>query len=429
MAVNSFKEKYSYPILLTLFSLWVCIGIFPLICYETDGLEIILGCDIMYQEGWTLPPVHSYEYRMQPLITILIVCLKYLMPFFTCEQIYCAISAISAFAFLLGCISFAKMITSASRTKILIAAMLLPEMYAIAMYGNTAIPAAACYIWSLVFLKEMRYSPSVVLMCIAILFRIDIVIVLPAILPLLVLSGKTFKQSFIISIIYGGAVVVMDFILFGLLNASALGTFNEFQKWNDIIMLAERVLAIFGYYSLIYIVLLPLGIYAISAQCSWKELALVLLPIVLVHCIFAQFGNASKHFLYNSPFVIIAGVRGLTFLEAKLNTRIIARYAVLIFVVGFMLVSFRKQNLTMPWFMENPLQKAGTVLPVYSVQNQEKKYSVGIGAGYQVITQDEFMLASGHLFYSWYIHSIKVHDPRCGNETQRTDAFAAMPQT
>ena len=24
---------------------------------------------------------------------------------------------------------------------------------------------------------------------------------------------------------------------------------------------------------------------------------------------------------------------------------------------------------------------------------------------------------------------LKVHDPRCGNETQRTDAFAAMPQT
>jgi glycosyltransferase involved in cell wall biosynthesis len=30
-----------------------------------------------------------------------------------------------------------------------------------------------------------------------------------------------------------------------------------------------------------------------------------------------------------------------------------------------------------------------------------------------------------------YTHEcyLKVHDPRCGNETQRTDAFAAMPQT
>ena len=28
-----------------------------------------------------------------------------------------------------------------------------------------------------------------------------------------------------------------------------------------------------------------------------------------------------------------------------------------------------------------------------------------------------------------FCDSLKVHDPRCGNETQRTDAFAAMPQT
>ena len=27
------------------------------------------------------------------------------------------------------------------------------------------------------------------------------------------------------------------------------------------------------------------------------------------------------------------------------------------------------------------------------------------------------------------LSSLEVHDPRCGNETQRTDAFAAMPQT
>ena len=28
-----------------------------------------------------------------------------------------------------------------------------------------------------------------------------------------------------------------------------------------------------------------------------------------------------------------------------------------------------------------------------------------------------------------FVAFLKVHDPRCGNETQRTDAFAAMPQT
>ena len=43
-------SRNTYPVLLVLFILWMCIGIFPLRCYETDGQEIILGCDIMYRD-------------------------------------------------------------------------------------------------------------------------------------------------------------------------------------------------------------------------------------------------------------------------------------------------------------------------------------------------------------------------------------------
>lgn len=98
------SERY-FLILLVLFVAWMCLGIFPLQCYETDGNEIILGCDVMYRNGWSLPPVYSYEYRMQPLITILIVALKHLLPFLTCEQIYCVLTVVSSFVFLAGCIT------------------------------------------------------------------------------------------------------------------------------------------------------------------------------------------------------------------------------------------------------------------------------------------------------------------------------------
>ena len=108
-----FISEYSYQIILALFVLWMCIGIFPLQCYETDGQEIILGCDVMYRDGWTLPPVYSYEYRMQPLIMIVVVCLKHLMPFFTCEEIYCVLTVIAGLAFLLGSLSLARHITGA----------------------------------------------------------------------------------------------------------------------------------------------------------------------------------------------------------------------------------------------------------------------------------------------------------------------------
>ena len=168
-------RRHPYPVLLTLFVLWTCIGVFPLQCYEPDGQEITLGCDILYREGWTLPPVYSYEYRMQPLTTILVVSLKYLLPFLSCEQIYSIITALFSLAFLLGCISFAKHVTKESKTVILVAAMLLPEMYAIAVYANTAIPSAALLIWAYMLIGRQRYWQSVLLLVVALLFRLDAV--------------------------------------------------------------------------------------------------------------------------------------------------------------------------------------------------------------------------------------------------------------
>lgn len=399
--------KRTYPILLILFVLWMCIGIFPLQCYETDGLEIIFGCDIMYNEGWSFPPIYSYEYRMQPLITILVVALKHLLPFLTCEQIYCILTAVASVVFLLGCITFAQHVTKVSKTKILVAAMLLPEMYAIAMYANTAILSVACFLWALIFISKERYWLSGVLMCLSILFRLDIVIVFPVILVLFYYEGKTLKQTISLTAIIGLAVVIAALFFFWLMGADALRTVDGYQKWNHIITPLERILAIWGFYSLAYFILLPLGLYVISAQKRWKELLLVLCPILLLHGVYASFGNASKHFLYNAPFVIIAGVRALTWLQEKLQRRPALKWTVILLTILFMTISVRKQNLNMPWLQENPLHQAGIVAPLYSAERGATAYSIGIGAGYQIITNDEYMLATGHLFYSWYIHSIK----------------------
>lgn len=405
--VWAFVKKNPYSVLLTLFILWMCIGIFPLRCYETDGQEIILGCDVMYREGWSLPPVYSYEYRMQPLTTIMIVALKHLLPFFTCEQIYCFTTAVFSLVFLFGSISFARHITQASKTRILIAAMLLPEMYAIAMYANTAIPAAACFIWALILLSKGRYILTGLLLCLAVLFRLDIVIVYPAVLPLMIFDGKSLKKAILISAAYAVTVVVIGLFFFWLMNADALNTFGAYQKWNDIITSTGRILAILGFYSLAYFVLLPIGIGIMAFRKYWKELCLVLLPIVLVHTVFASFGNASKHFLYNAPFVIIAGVRALTWLEDVVRHRPLLKWTAIVAVVLFMVVSVRKGNVNMPWIYENPLTKAGVMVPFYETQRGETAYSVGLGAGFQVATGDENMLLTGHLFYSWYIHLFK----------------------
>ena len=405
--VSDFVYRHSFSTLLILFVIWMCIGIFPLQCYETDGQEIILGCDIMYHEGWSLPPIYSYEYRMQPLVTILIVGIKHLMHFLTCEQIYCILTAIASLVFLLGCIIFASHVTKASHTKALLAAMLLPEMYAIAMYPNTAILSGAFLIWAMVLTTRKRYVPAVLLMAMGPLFRLDIVIVYPLVLPLFYFEGKSLKQSIVFSAVYGLGVVAIALLLFWLVGADALTTFDSYQKWNNIITPLERILAIWGFYSLAYFLLLPLGLYAMVSQRRWKELLLVLFPILLLHSIYASFGNASKHFLYIAPFVIIIGVRALSWLEGVVRNRPVLKWAGVIVTLLFLTISIRKQNLEMPWLKENPLHQAGMVVPLYETQRGNSEIQVGIGAGYQIITNDDDMLGSGHLFYSWYIHCIK----------------------
>ena len=250
-AICQFVNKYTYPILLTLFVVWTCIGIFPLQSYETDGYEIILGCDVMYREGWSFPPIYSYEYRMQPLITILIVSLKHLMPFLTCEQIYSIMTVVSSLIFLIGCIRFAEYVTGASKTKILIAAMLLPEMYAIAMYPNSAIPSAACFLWGLILMSRERYWYAGALFALAIILRLDITIVLPTVLAMFIFMGKSIKRAITLSIIMGLGFVAAAVVMFWMTGAEFLPTYNSYQKWNFIITTQERVLCILGFYSLI----------------------------------------------------------------------------------------------------------------------------------------------------------------------------------
>ena len=402
------NSKNTYLILLGLFILWMCVGIFPLRCYETDGQEIILGCDVMYREGWSLPPVYSYAYRMQPLTTLLVVALKHLMPFFTCEQIYCFVSALAALLFLLGCIAFARHITLAPKWRILLAAMLLPEMYAIAMYPNTAIPAAACFVWAMLLIVKERYRLACVLLCVAVLFRLDILAVFPAVLPLLLFDGKPLKRAFGLSLGYGVVVMVAAVVLSLLLKTDWIGTYEEYQYNGAMIITpAERILSITGFYSLAYFLLLPLGIGVIIARKRWKELFVVLLPIVLIHYIYGAFGNASKHYLYNAPFVIIAGVRALEWLEGLLRKHAVLKWAALVAMILFMTVSVRKWNVNLPWINNNPLNKVGVVVPLYETQRGDTGYGLGIGAGYQICTNDEDMLLTGHAFYPWFIRGIK----------------------
>ena len=90
-----------------------------------------------------------------------------------------------------------------------------------------------------------------------------------------------------------------------------------------------------------------------------------------------------------------------------LRNRPVLKWVAFAGVLLYMTVSVRKCNLTMPWLTENPLSKVGMLTTLYETERGETGYSVGIGAGFQLVTNDENMLLTGHLFYPWYIQAIK----------------------
>jgi len=176
-----FVSRNSYPIVLVLFFIWICIGIFPLTCYESDSMHVIAGCNIMYNQGLTFPPVYSYLYEMQPLVTYTVVGFKYIFPFLTCEQIYCLLSAICGALFIVESVNFVYRITSFRKIFILLSLFLIPESFAISMYPNSAIFAAVFFVCALNRLLDGKFYVAMVLMVIAPLYRIDILIVYPVV--------------------------------------------------------------------------------------------------------------------------------------------------------------------------------------------------------------------------------------------------------
>jgi len=225
------------------------IGIFPLTCYENDSMYMIAGGDVTYHQGWQLPPILAYEYDTQPMIHIITGAVKYLIPFLSCENIYCLLSAICCFIFLAGCLRFVHMtFPQTDKWMVLFATVLLPESYAAAMYPNSAIFAAALYIWALLLIQKKRFLYALPLLVMAPLCRVDIVIVYPAILPLLYLMGYSFKRSFFLSAMYAIGVLTLTPLLLWAVGANPIQSYLGYQSWNEVIKNAEVLIAIFGYY-------------------------------------------------------------------------------------------------------------------------------------------------------------------------------------
>lgn len=418
----SFIQKFRFEILCTLFLVWAIVGVFPLSCYETDSMHIIAGCNNYLCGGGKLtPPSYSYAYDMQPLVTLVVVSLKYVLAFLSCEQIYCLLTAFASLTFCIGCLLFGIRVAGLKKEYVLFSLFLIPESYACAYYPNSTTLAAALFVWGLLFLNEKKWMPAGLLFCLSPLLRVDVLIVYPAIFPLLLNQGYEWKRSVTISAIYAFTVFFVVCLGCWLMHANPLNTLFSYDSMNDNQNFTSAVkYAVVTFYTMLGALALPMGVSLMANNKQYKLLFLCLLPMVLLHFMFRNTGCATKHYLYLLPFVTIIyafALQGVFHLRSK-----VLKYIIWCGILLFCLVSIRFDLPSSPW--RNEKKSEAHVGPVILLaENSKSKFrpQLGIGAGQLIPTFDEFMLATGNAFYPFYIHNYKER-----KESYRREAYRLL---
>ena len=401
----------SYYWLLGVFLLWTLVGLFPFeLTFEGDSLRIIAGCSVMYNQGWAVPPEVSYQYGMQPAIIYLIVSVKHLLPFLSCNTIYSLLSAIAALAAIPLAVAFVHRVTGMSKTLILFALILLPETYALSTYPNSSSFSYALALWAfLLIMREAPFWQPLAIMCIATIFRIDIIIIYPVIFLLFLHRGTSLKKSIVLSVVAAFVVVVFMLAAYTLLQANPFKTLQAAKTMNDNGKLLQMgLIAIFSYYTIVNFILVPIGIVSVARKKQFIMLLIALLPMVLIHYFYRLNGGAAKHYLYLLPFIAILTSHAIHYLTALGKRHKVLGYAMVVALVAYYVVSLRFDFPDKPWRnTEDCVSKLGPNLSLYKDASSPRHWQLGIGTSLGFFTEDELMVYSGHLFYPFYIHKVK----------------------
>lgn len=417
--------KGTYIALVALLFAWMSVGMFPLMCYESDSMHSIAGCAVLYNQGMKFPPDYAYFFDMQPLIVYSVALLRRVFGFFSCEQIFCLLTSLSCFAAVAGTLRLCRLMSGTGGVLVLLALFFFPESYACGMYPNSSTPAFALYVWALCLLACGRKLPAAALLSVAPLFRIDIVIVYPAILPLLMLRGLSFRRAFALSAVYALVVVTVVAAACAALGADPIGntlnTYSEFSSGGQ--YAKQTVVAIATFYTPVNMILVPVGVLALWRRRSFKLLATCLLPMLLLHFMFRRTGCAGKHWLYILPFAVCLASVGWQAVGSLRHTCRPLFAAVVGLTVFYLFFGIR---FSLPGSMAK-ISKSfitldssdGPFLPLAAESATPLRLRVGLGTGQLIPTADECMLLTGNALYPVFIHNYKAHKERIRREARR----------
>lgn len=400
-----------YYWLLGMFFLWILVGVFPLYnTFEGDSLRIIAGSSIMYNEGWSVPPALSYQYGMQPAIIYMIVAVKHLLPFLSCNTIYCLLSVLAALIAIPLAVTLVHRLTGFGKTLVLAAFMLLPETYAITTYPSSSSFSYMLALWAFILIvKEAPLWKPLAIMCLATFFRIDIVIVYPVIFFLFLHQGKSVKKSIALSALAAIIVVAFIAIVYTLLQANPFKTLAAANTMNDNKELLDKVImALYSYYNTVNLFLVPIGIACVLRMKKYRLLLVAIVPMLLIHYFYRLNGGAAKHYLYLLPFVAILTSHAIHMLISASKRHKWLGWTLATGLAIFLLVSLRFDFPDMPWRnSEDSVSKKGPNFSLFTDTKSPRHWEVGIGTSLGFFTEDELMIFSGHFFYPFYIHKVK----------------------
>lgn len=408
------KIQIARVILLLLFGWWL-IGFFPVINFESDSINLITGCELMWKNGIEIPPSFSYAWDMQPLVYFVIVFIKHIVPFFTCEQIYCTLTFLCTIGYLFLISSFVSKLLKIRWEYIMIILFLFPESYAIASYPNTAVFAAFSSLLGFYFITYYKSWNvySVILLILAPLFRVDILMIYPVVFPLLLLK-EPWTKSLLYSALYAITTVISIGFLFWMLSADPLSTFSSFNNFVENRIYSDKFIFVnLTFYSFFSFILIGIGTIKLIKEKQLKYLFVIFVPVLLTYYVQKDFGNATKHLLYILPFVVILAsyaIYSLKYFTKKQYIYIIAPLA-FIFVL-YNLVSISLFPVSKPWIAKTyAVQHPYPVweLTSFSLPNQAE-CSFGIGIGQIIPTADELIPLTGSFFTPFYWKHVKNNE-------------------
>ena len=405
-------KRWIYPVLFLIYIAWTVPGAFPLVNYESDANHLLSGVSYLLTEG-TISDLWGYNYAEQPLSYWLIAGFSKATGMGV-EGSYCLLCWLSMILLAWLAVEVIHRLTGLSRSILLLTWWLMPESYACGMYGNTAVlamPAAMAGFW---FILRRKYIIATAFLCLATLFRVDVVCIYPVVLPLMLFLGMKWQKSLGISALMALVVAVTGIFGVRLLGGDLMETFTTYGYWNTAILPVMRVKAIVGCYSIPGMIFILGGIAIMTRDKKYMLLAVMLVPLFTEHIVYMKMGCAAKHFLYALPFA--AGIAGYLSnslakgIRRKRPAAIAALVVLGLYETCYAVVSGDRFKVDVEryedWLPED--QKRAPRLEICSFNISRFTVRIGIGGGMWFDTLDEIMVLSGNAFYPVAIHNLKT---------------------